>query len=383
MRIIIRGGSIATPDEILKDHCLLIEEGRIRALPPESEIEPDPGDQVIDADGLWVAPGLIDLHIHGCNGADTMDANPAALETMACFLAAHGVTAFLPTTISAGREEIEAVLRAYRSLPPDAAGAQPLGLHLEGPYLNPKYAGAQPYDTLREPDPDEYTGWLQSGAVKLVTLAPELDGAEEMIRTGTAGGVRFAAGHTDASYEGMRQAAGAGLSQAAHTFNAMSPLHHRSPGAVGAVLSDARIYAEIIADGVHLHPAVVALAVKAKGIERVLLVSDAMRAAGLPDGQYDLGGQPIEVKGGVALTSRGRLAGSTLTLDAALRNVMQFAGLSFPQALRMATRTPAEALGLDGVKGELRPGADADVILLDETFQVRMTMAGGKVVFQR
>jgi N-acetylglucosamine-6-phosphate deacetylase len=381
MRTILLGGSLVTPDDILEEHGLIIEEGTILALLPEAEIDARPGDHVIDAGGLWVAPGLIDLHIHGCNGADTMDADPQALVVMSRFLASHGVTSFLPSTISAGREATEAAITAFHRYRADGQGALPLGLHLEGPYLNPRFNGAQPAPVLRPPDAAEYTYWLEDGAVKRITLAPELDGALALIRTGREKGVYFAAGHTDASYEVMLASVEAGLTQTAHTFNAMSPLHHREPGTVGAALSDERIFAEIIVDGVHIHPAVVRLAVKAKGTARVLLVSDAMRATGLPDGEYDLGGQPIQVQGGVALTQSGRLAGSTLTLDAALRNVMQFTGLSFPEALRMATRSPAEAMGWEGKKGVLRPGTDADVTLFDGEFAVRMTIVGGRVVF--
>jgi N-acetylglucosamine-6-phosphate deacetylase len=202
-----------------------------------------------------------------------------------------------------------------------------------------------------------------------------------MIERGTRLGIRFSVGHSSASYEQVLQAADHGLSQSTHTFNGMTGLHHREPGAAGAVLADERIYAEIIADGIHLHPAVVKLVVRAKGIGRTILVTDAIRAAGLHDGDYDLGGQTVQVRGGIARTSRGSLAGSTLAMDAALRNVMRFAGVSIHDALRMATATPAEALGLSSRKGVIQPGADADLALVNPDLNVQATIVNGTLVY--
>jgi N-acetylglucosamine-6-phosphate deacetylase len=230
-------------------------------------------------------------------------------------------------------------------------------------------------------DPAEYAYWLNSGVVKLITIAPELDGAHDLIRAGLAHGVEFAAGHTGATYEQMQAAIGLGLRQATHTFSAMSGLHHRRPGTVGAVLTDDRIYAQLIGDGVHTHPAVIKLLARAKGTARTILITDAMRAAGMPDGEYDLGGELVQVRGGVARLSEDVLAGSTATMDAVLRNILSYGGLSLTQALPMATAVPAEAMGLAGRKGVLAPGADADIVLLDATYQVRLTLIGGRVVY--
>jgi len=376
--MIIAGGTLITPFETLADHDLIIEGSTIAALGPAvSRVDGD----AIDARGLFVAPGLIDVHVHGGAGHDTMDATPEALHGMARFFARHGVTAYYPTTMTAPPDAIYAAVENVRRSPQPDDGAQHLGVHVEGPYLSPKHPGAQPASALRDPDPAEYGAWLSSGIVRLITIAPERPGALELIEAGLDAGVEFALGHTDADYEQVIEAASRGVRQATHTFNAMVGLHHRQPGTVGGVLADDRIYAQVIADGVHVHPAAVKVLVRAKGPGRTLLITDAMRAAGLPDGQYELGGQPITVSGGVARTPSGALAGSTATLDAVLRNAMAFAGLTLSEALPMATSAPAEAMGLAGRKGVLAPGADADIILLDAECRVRLTIVAGRVVY--
>ncbi len=382
MRTIIRGGTIITPHQTLEHHALIIEAGRITAIVPGPG-DAQPGDTIIPADGLSVAPGLIDVHVHGADGYDTMDATPEAIHAMARYFAAHGVTAYLPTTMAASSADTTAAVENVRVCPQPADGAAHLGVHLEGPYLSIKHKGAQPPDHLRPPDPAEYNAWFASGVARLMTLAPELDGAMELIETGVRQGIEFSLGHSGADIDCVTAAADRGLRQATHAFNGMQGLHHRDPGTLGAVLVDDRIYAQIIADGVHVHPAMVKLLIRAKGLNRTILVTDAMRATGLTDGTYMLGDSEVIVAGGIARLATGSLAGSTLTLDAAVRNVMAFAGLTLPQALQMATAVPAEALGLAGRKGVLAPGADADVILLDGAAQVVMTMVGGKVVYRR
>lgn len=378
MRTVIAGGTVVTPFESLPEASLVLEGDRVAALLPAGA--PADGDATIDARGLWVTPGLIDIHIHGCGGFDTMDATPEALQGLARFQARHGVTAYLPTTPAASAADFAHVLRVVGECQPPDDGARPLGVHLEGPYLNPEHRGAQPPAQLRPPDPAEYRPWFDSGLVRLMTLAPELPGGLDLIDEGRARGIEFAVGHSGADYATLTAAADHGLRQATHTFNGMLGLHHREPGTVGGVLADDRIYAQVIADGVHVHPAVVKLLVRAKGAGRVVLITDSMRAAGLADGTYQLAGQPITVRDGVARTSAGGLAGSTITLDAALRNVLAFAGISLAEGLRMATSTPAEAMGWAGRKGVLAPGADADVVLLDRQLQVRLTIVGGRVV---
>jgi N-acetylglucosamine-6-phosphate deacetylase len=378
----IINGTLVTPHETLAGHTLVVEAGAIAALAPAAELPEAAGDEVIDARRLWVAPGLIDVHVHGAVGNDTMDATPAALAAMARFFAQHGVTGFLPTTAAAPPEILRASIANLASCPVPGDGARALGLHIEGPYLNRVYAGAQPPQYLRDADPAEYEGWLASGQVRLITVAPERAGSMAFIRRGVEAGVEFAVGHSQASFEEMSAAADLGLRQASHTFNGMLGLHHRDPGTVGAVLADDRLYAQIIPDGVHLHPSVVKIVIRAKGIERTILVTDSVRAAGLGDGEYTLAGEPITVRDGICRTTAGGLAGSTLTLDNAIRNVMRFAGVSLGQALTMSSATPAEAMGWKGRKGVLAPGADADVILLDSDLKVRLTMVAGRTVYR-
>jgi N-acetylglucosamine-6-phosphate deacetylase len=383
MRLCIRCDTIVTPDRTLDHTAILVENGRITALEDLRQVADCPPEtQVLRASGLLVLPGLIDLHVHGGAGSDTMDATPATLEHMSTFFATHGVTSFLPTTLTASPQAITRAIETIAACASNLPGAQALGVHLEGPYLSHAQRGAQPVEWLRRPDPAEYRPWLEAGVVRRVTLAPELPGALDLIREGAAQGVRFSAGHTEADYDLFEQAVEAGLSQSTHTFNGMTGLHHRQPGAAGAALSDDQVTCEAIADGIHLHPAMLKLLVRAKGVERTLLVTDAMRAAGLADGDYDLGGQQIRVQGGVARTPAGGLAGSTLTLERAVHNCMQFCGLNISQALAMATTTPAVALGLVGRKGAIQPGADADLIFIDPDWHIKAVMVGGKIVYQ-
>jgi len=329
-----------------------------------------------------VVPGFIDVHVHGGVGYDTMDAAPEAIAHMGRFFAAHGVTGYLPTTMTASADAIAAAIDNVMACDQPADGARHLGLHLEGPYLNLDYRGAQHPGHFRPPQPDEYARWFATEHIRLVTAAPELDGAEPFVRAGLARGVEFAIGHSGASYQQVVEAANWGMRQTTHAFNGMLGLHHREPGTLGGVLADERIYCQIIVDGVHVHPAMVKLLVRAKGPGRTILITDAMRAAGLSDGEYDLGGQAVSVRDGVARIANGSLAGSTLTLDAALHNVIAFAGLSLAEALPMATTVPAEALNLAGRKGTLAPGADADVALLNPDLTVSATIVAGRVVYR-
>lgn len=376
----ITNGKIITPDGVLTDHTLVLEGSTIAAIVPAKDALAD--SEVIDAGGLWVAPGLIDVHVHGGDGHDTMDATVKAIHGMARFFAKHGVTSYYPTTMSAPAANTIQAIENVAACPQPEDGAQHLGVHVEGPYLSIEFPGAQSTSVLRRPDPAEYERWFETGVVKLITAAPELEGALELIDEGVKRGIEFAIGHSGASYEQVGIAADHGVRQATHTFNGMLGLHHRNPGTLGGVLTDDRIYGQVIGDGIHVHPAMVKLLVRAKGTKRAILITDSIRAAGLPDGDYDLGGQAVTVRDGICRIANGSLAGSTATLDAVLRNAMRFAGLSLPEAIPMATSTPAEAMNLVGKKGVLQAGADADVILLDDNINVKMTMVCGRVVYQ-
>jgi N-acetylglucosamine-6-phosphate deacetylase len=372
-----------TPFEALKDHALIIEHGTILGMIPQNQYLPQAGDTVIDCTGKWVTPGLIDIHVHGANLADTMDGSHEAYETLGRFFARHGVTAYLLTTGAAPNERISTVLRSYAGYTPSPNSARPLGIHLEGPYLGEKNKGAQPVEHLRNPNPQEYIAWFASGIVRLMTIAPELKGSAELIRYGLSCGVEFAVGHSEASYDQMQAAIGYGLRQATHTFNGMNPLHHREPGVVGAVLADHRVYAQVIPDGIHVHPAVVKTLVRAKGVERTILITDSIRAAGLPDGDYELLGHTVHVQDQIARVDSGSLAGSVVTMDAAVRNAMRFCDISLSEAVRMASYTPAESLHLTPLYGQLAPGSRADLAIFDPDLTIHMTLVGGNIAYQK
>jgi N-acetylglucosamine-6-phosphate deacetylase len=379
MRTVIHGATCLTPVEELPDVVVVVDEGgTIAAVEPAGA--PIPGaDRTVDASGTWLVPGLIDVHTHGGGGHDLMRADAATLDGFGRFLARHGVTAYLATTVSAERPDIDAVIDAVASASPDG-GARALGVHLEGPYLSHEHRGAQADAQLRSPDPDEYGPWLASGVVRLVTAAPEIDGGIALIDAATSAGVEIAIGHTSATYDETRVAADHGARQATHTFNGMRGLHHREPGAVGCVLTDPRLLAQLIVDGEHVHPAVVDLLVRCKGPQGTILVSDSIVAAGFDDGDYDIGPMRVHVRGGVSRTPEGGLAGSTLTLDAAVRNVRQFTGLPLHDCVAMATLTPARAMGWDRVRGTIEPGRIADLVILSPDLEVLATFVAGDLV---
>ena len=376
----IINGKILTPQRLPKGCGVLIDDGRILATSPESELPHDI--ETIDADGHWVIPGLIDIHIHGSAGSDTMEQDPASLAAIARFLLTRGVTAFLPTTVAASGD---AIFRAIRNVETyhQSRGARLLGLHLEGPYLQGAYRGAQEAQFIRSAKPAEYQPWLESGVVKLMTVAPEVEGVMPLIVFGVSKGVKFAVGHSDANYDQVEEAVQRGLNQATHTFNAMRHLHHREPGVLGAVLTDERIFAQVIADGIPLHPAIVKLLFKAKGVDRTILITDAIQAAGAADGQHRLGTQTITVQDGIARTQSGALAGSTLFLNDGLINAARFTDSHWTELLPSATAVPAASLGLEDQVGSIKPGAYADLVIIDDHLSPVMTMVGGRIVYQR
>lgn len=350
----------------------------------------------IDGEGCYALPGFIDVHVHGGAGCDFMTAGHAELAAITRFHAEHGTTAMLATTVTGSREELTRVLRevdAYRRYPSETAdtaleqdgrtthGAQLLGVHLEGPFISPLWKGAQNDAHIVPPSPEWLEQWAADfpGVIRLQTLAPELEGADAYIQLLVQHGIVAACGHTDAQYDVIERAAACGLSHAVHTFNAMRPLHHREPGTVGAVLTDDRIAAEVIADGKHVHPAAIRLLLAAKGVDRVLLVTDAIAAAGMPDGAYELGGLAVLVEGGTArLADSGNLAGSTLTMIEGFRYLVDTVGVTVEEAARMASLNPARQLGIDDGCGSLAPGKRADVLLVDERLSLSRVFIGGR-----
>jgi N-acetylglucosamine-6-phosphate deacetylase len=381
LKTAITGGRVITPLDDIEQADVLIEDGKIVAVGPQLVAGFD--GETIDAKGLIVAPGYIDVHVHGSAGRDTMDGTREAIAGMAEFFATRGVTSFCPTTLTVGREAIMKSVRAvYDCQQNPVEGAQPLGVHLEGPYIDANKKGAQPKEHVRTASPDEYQEFFSLGNIRAITLAPEIEENKQVIPFARARGAAAVVGHSSATYEQLVEAVGRGVNHATHTFNQMEGLHHRKPGTVGAALLLADVYAEVIADGVHLHPAIVDMIARLKGPDKAVLITDAISGAGMPDGEYKLGGQKVVVKDGAVRLADGTLAGSCLTLDQAVRNVAKFTRRCLPECIRMATLTPARSIGVAGRKGSLETGKDADVVLLTSDLQVHTTIVMGKVAYQ-
>lgn len=380
-RLLIAGGDVCQPPD-MHTHCsVLIEAGKIVAVGQQADAMAGAGIETIDATGLLLAPGFIDLQLNGGYGHNFTE-NPASIPLVAGRLLETGVTAFLPTIITAPMSCYAEAIRETRRVA--AAGARVLGLHFEGPYLNPVRAGAHNRRWLRSPVDADMKAWDPLDAIRLVTLAPELPGADAMIARLLDAGVVVSAGHSDVTFEQASAGFEAGVRYVTHLFNAMRPLHHREPGLIGAALADVRVWVGLIVDGVHLHRAAVDLAWKSAGPERVTLVTDAMAAQGEPVGQYRIGGQDVVVNEdeGTVRLANGTLAGSVLTMDRAVRNLIQFTGCSIGDAIAAASTTPAIVLGLDGVRGRVVAGYNADLVFLTPDLYVAGTMVAGEMAFQ-
>ncbi|MBI2873636.1 MAG: N-acetylglucosamine-6-phosphate deacetylase [Firmicutes bacterium] len=400
-------GPVILPDQVLRQGLVLVKGGKIGGLwdlsresssaqapmpaPPDPGLRP--GRNVRLHDG-YLAPGFIDLHVHGGGGADFADGDPEGTAVAAHVHARHGTTGLLATIMTLPGDGIVRALRALRALKDDPPrGAAVLGFHLEGPFLNPEFRGAHPPRDLRAPSIASMEAWLGESDrrsdqepdpywCRQVTLAPELDGASDLIRFLAGRGVVVSAGHTGCTYERLRTAAGEGLKHVTHLFNAMRGLDHREPGPVGGALTLPGLTVELIADGIHVHPAVLALAAAARGPQGIVLVTDAVRAAGMPDGRYRFGAEWITACEGLVRLEDGRLAGSTLTMAGAVRNMVKMAGVPLPSAVAMASLNPARVHGLQDRKGSIEIGKDADLVLLDRDLQVLGTIVEGDFVHE-
>jgi N-acetylglucosamine-6-phosphate deacetylase len=383
--IAIDAGIVVTPLRKFAPGRLIIEGASIAKVGTAESIN-IPADAVrVDASDMLISPGFIEPHIHGGGGVDVMEGTYEALNVLSRTLSRHGTTSFLATTVSSPPDVLSSAIEKIGvHIGKSFDGAQPLGIHLEGPFISPEKRGTHKASNVSVPNAALFQDWIRvsNNSIRLVTIAPELAGGEELLRIAKNSQIFVAMGHSNAKFQEARTAVDEGVNYAVHTFNAMRPFSHRDPGIVGEVLSDDRVFAEIIADGVHVDRSVIRLFARAKGKRKFLLVSDAVSAMDMPDGRYALGNDAVNVAGGVCRDLEGRLAGSTLTQEVALRNFTEWTGWSFEDALFGLTLNPAQALGLSR-KGILEPGADADVVLMDHSFRIMKTFVKGKLVFDR
>ena len=389
--IVVSGGDLILAGRVVSEGSLIIDGGRITAIEPR-RIDPA-GATLVDATDCYVAPGFIDVHVHGLHGHDTLDGD-GAVARIAALLPRYGVTAFCPTTVACIPDQLRAVLQQVRHarVTPVAGSARVLPAHLESNFINPEYKGAQPVDCLRHASDREGDG-VYSGRdilevisacrpdVGIVTMAPELPGGIDLVRTLAAAGHRVSLGHSGSDYDTAIDAIEAGARHATHLFNRMTPMTHRAPGLPGAVLAREEVTVELICDGYHVHPSMCRVAVAAKGPEGVMAITDATAGAGLEQGsRTHLGGRPIEVGAQAAFLDDGTLAGSTLTMNRAFRNVVTSFGGSLVDAALLCATTPARTLGLSGF-GVLAEGSAADLVVLDRAFNVVRTFVGGQMVW--
>lgn len=383
MALIVTASQLFTPHESIPSPYIVIEDGKVTRVGSQREAEIPKG-KTLDLKDKVLAPAYLDIHLHGSSGHDVMEADDAALTAIETMLASRGVAAYLPTTVTAAEER---TLRALEYLGNAIRrGAQtrrstPLGIHLEGPFINCAKRGVHPPEHLVAPSPDKLQRYWEAsgGTLRMLTIAPEIPGAVETISHACQLGIRCSIGHSNATYEEALTGIAAGANHATHTFNAMRALDHRDPGILGAILQHRELTADIIVDGIHVHSSVVDLFIRAKGLDRAILITDAISATGMPEGRYDLGGLEVDVKN-QRCEYKGKLAGSVLTLERAVRNVMSFTKLNLQNALRLATWNPAVLIGVSEERGSLKPGSRADILVLSSEGQLVQTILGGEVV---
>jgi len=372
-----------TPLDCVERPLLLVEGDTIAEISSRTARAVPAAAKLTDFGDAILVPGFLDIHIHGGAGHDVMNHDPAGLAAMERLLRSHGVTGYFPTTVTAPLDQtcsaLDRLARAIEHAGQDRvhSGACPLGIHLEGPFISHLRRGVHPSGDLLRPTVEIFDRFWQAagGHIRMMTIAPELDGAIEVIAEAARRGVCVSLGHSNADLDAARAGIAAGARHCTHGFNAMRPLDHREPGIIGAMLTDPRLSADLIADGIHLDPCIVKLFLTAKGPDLSVLITDATSATGMPDGRYRLGSFEVEVKDGRCMAD-GKLAGSVLTMDRAMRNVVQFAGWDLQQAVRLASLNPARAAGLDG-RGKLAAGCKADIVVLTPAGEVKATILAG------
>ncbi len=386
MTTVLLARQLLTPLEQVKDAALVIEDGVIAAVGARDQLVIPANARIIDFGDVILTPGLIDIHIHGGAGHDVMEGDGESLAAIERLMARHGVTSYCPTTVTApadqtlaSLEKLAAAVEACKTRR-DPERAQPLGIHLEGPFLSHARRGVHPPTLLRPVSAFLFEQMWEAaaGSVSMLTIAPELEGALDVISTAASRGIRVSIGHSNADLPQAKAGVRAGARHATHTFNAMRRMTHRDSGVLGEILTNDSVTADIIVDGMHVEPAVVDLFMRVKGPDRAVLITDAISATGMPDGTYRLGSFEVQVRDG-RCESYGKLAGSVLTMDRALRNVISFARLSFQDSVRLATINPARVLGIESRKGVLRVGADADVTVFSPAGEVRRAIIHGMV----
>jgi N-acetylglucosamine-6-phosphate deacetylase len=381
----IKYASVYLRDEIIENGSVLIEDGRFTSvIRGEMTALPDNVEE-IDGTGLHLIPGFIDGHIHGANGADVMDGTVEALDTIAAALPREGTTGFLATTITQSPENMEAALKNAAAYQSKSGLAEMLGVHLEGPFIAKNKAGAQPAAYITDPDIEQFRRWQQMSGnqIKTISMAPERDKDGSFIEYVSRSGVNVSAGHTDAGFSEMEEAVSRGVRQVTHLCNAMSGIHHRDIGVVGAAFLLEDLRAELIADGIHVSPEMLSLIFTNMGSERLLLITDAMRAKCLNKGDYELGGQPVTVSEDRAVLADGTLAGSILKMNEGARQMLRLPGVSMRDIVRMGAENPAKQLGVWGSKGSIEAGKDADVLLVDGDMNIKYTICRGKIAYRK
>lgn len=375
--MLIKNCKIIFQDRI-EEGSVKIKDGVIVEINPENQED----DMIIDAKGSYVSPGFIDVHIHGAGGRDTMEGTFDALNTIAKVISKHGTTSFLPTTMTVHKDEVRKAVKAiHETKISGTEGANVIGVHLEGPFINGEMIGAQNPNFLLAPSIEsfKYMAGDYEESVVCVTLAPEVEGAKELIKYLSSKGIVSSMGHTKATYQQAMEGIECGVCHSTHLYNAMTPLHHREPGVVGAIF-DSEITTETISDGIHISYPSLRVAYKQKGTDKVLLVSDAMMACGMPDGKYSLGGQEVIVSNSAARIANGSLAGSVLTLDKAVRNVYKNTNYPLYEIVKMASYNTAKHCKVEDHKGKVALGYDADLIIFDEDINIEKVIIGGKII---
>ncbi|MFS0783627.1 N-acetylglucosamine-6-phosphate deacetylase [Bacillus sp. 1P06AnD] len=393
MSILLKQADVYLENDIIKNGYVLVADGKIVETGSLEQLDESKlsNVQIIELEaGTKVVPGFIDVHIHGAGGADTMDGTPEALQTMAHYLPQEGTTSFLATTMTQEKGNIVNALRNAASYQQhqqtnERAEAEVVGVHLEGPFINPSKKGAQPEEHILEPSIEVFKEWQKEAgnSIKLVTVAPEMPHGMEFVKYLAEHEVTASIGHTSANYEEVKEAVEAGATQVTHLYNGMQGMHHREPGTAGAALLFDELKVELISDGIHIRPEMIDLAIRLKGTDGALLITDAMRAKCLKNGNYELGGQPVIVEDGRATLHDGTLAGSILKMIDSVKNMLKFTSLDLQDVIKLAAVNPAKQIRMFDRKGSIAAGKDADLVVLNKENDIDLTICRGQIAYKK